>query len=165
MFGVLATVIVRDRQTRLARKGAEPISQRPARMPGALLWQLRQAKTPTLPFKNDVERHLASPRHDGVRFPVAELGAVVSRCGALIDSDPVGYMGTLVFPAVAFAASLAMPARQTADETRSVSIDPLVDRLMADRNRSTAAKPACDQLRRPAVFKLFTHIKPQAGVL
>ena len=44
MFGVLATVIVRDRQTRLARKGAEPKCQRPARVPGALLWQLRQAK-------------------------------------------------------------------------------------------------------------------------
>ena len=96
---------------------------------------------------------------------MAKLGAVVSRCGAFIDSYPVGYMRSLALAAVAFAASFTMPPRQTADEIRSVGVDPLVDCLMADRNRSTAAKPACDQLRRPALFDLFTHIKPHGGAL
>lgn len=116
MLRILSPVIVRDRQTRLGAEKAEPVSHRTACMPGALPRQLRQTKPPVLPFKNDVERNLAGPRHDGVRLPMAELKAVVNRRGAVIDTYPVGDVRALVFAAVAYAIPFAMSARQAADQ-------------------------------------------------
>ena len=80
MFGVLAPVIIRDRQTRLARKGAEPNRQRPARVPGALPRQLRQAKPNRLAtfFRGSVS--LRPMRCTALRQVLGSVESHVSQC-------------------------------------------------------------------------------------
>ena len=107
----------------------------------ALLRQLRETETATLPLKSNVERRFAGPRYDGVRLPMTELRAIINRRRTLIDPYPVGNMRTLVFTAVPLAVSFTMATWQIADQLRGVSVYPLVDRFMTDRDGSATMQP------------------------
>jgi len=151
MLHIFGPVVVGDRSTDPLRKAGQcPVEASPhgrSGSPGEAL-DLRE---PSLSFHDDLKCRQAASGDDGVGFPMSGLQSSGHDSRTTGDRNPLGDMGLGVLSTVAPLEALAVRPGQEGDEVTGLSIDPLVNRLIADApSAARGAQSAGDELRGPA---------------
>lgn len=165
MLGVLRAVVVGDGAAHPLRVAAEPAREGHAHLAGSLLRELGQSGVARLALDCDLEGLGAFPGDHGVGLPMTDPMAREDLRGALADRHPVGDMGLVMPAGVPPMLARAVGTYQERNEMSRLSIDPLVDRLMADGPIGMSPlKPAGDKLRGPTAADTVLDIAAESTV-
>ena len=165
VLGVLGAIVIGEGSAQPPRVAAQPAGERGAHLTGALLRELGQTGVACLALDGNLKRVRTAPRDRRVRFPVPDAATRQDVGRPLANRDPSGNMSLLMAARVSPTLADAMGPDQARNEVARLRIDPLVDRLVADRPlRMAALQPARDKLGRPTAAETVFHVST-AGVV